>query len=154
SYSQADFSVPSCLPSGSIFHAWQFRGARVRDMSEVTSLVKSIRADDPEASAQLLTLVYDELRRLAARRLAREAPGQTIQATARAHEASRRLVGDKEGQQWGGRGPFFAAAVEAMRRILVERARRERSLKRGGALVRHQLEEAELMAPDPREDLL
>jgi RNA polymerase sigma factor (TIGR02999 family) len=123
-------------------------------MSDVTALLDAIQSGDPEAPAQLLPLVYNELRRLAAHRLAREAPGLTLDATALVHEAYLRLVGDQSRQQWDSRGHFFAAAAEAMRRILVENARRKRSLKRGGALVRRELDEAELLAPQPREDLL
>jgi RNA polymerase sigma factor (TIGR02999 family) len=123
-------------------------------MSDVTVLLDAIRSGDPEAPAQLLPLVYDELRRLAARRLAHEAPGQTLQPTALVHEAYLRLVGDGRGQHWDGRGHFFAAAAEAMRCILVENARRKRTLKRGGALVRRELDAAALLAPEPREDLL
>src|SRR4051794_6195847 len=123
-------------------------------MSEVTVLLDAIQTGDPEAPAELLPLVYDELRRLAAHRLSREAPGQTLQPTALVHEAYLRLVGAGRGQQWAGRGHFFAAAAEAMRRILVESARRKRTLKRGGALGRRELDAAELLAPEPREDLL
>jgi RNA polymerase sigma factor (TIGR02999 family) len=123
-------------------------------MSEVSVLLKAIDSDDPEASAQLLPFVYDELRRLAAQRLAHEPAGQTLQPTALVHEVYLRLVGDKEGTHWQGRGHFFAAAAEAMRRILVENARRKRSLKRGGRRRRRPLEEAELLAPEPREDVL
>ena len=117
-------------------------------MSDVTLLLDAIQSDDPEASAQLLPIVYEELRRLAARRLAHEAPGQTLDATALVHEAYLRLVGDKAGARWDSRGHFFAAAAEAMRRILIENARRKRTLKRG------ELDEAELLTPEPREDLL
>ena len=92
-------------------------------MSDVTRLLDAAAAGDPRAAADLLPLVYDELRRLAATRLAEEKPGQTLQATALVHEAYLRLVGDAQPQDWGGRGHFFAAAAEAMRRILVERAR-------------------------------
>jgi RNA polymerase sigma factor (TIGR02999 family) len=123
-------------------------------MSDVTVLLDAIQSGDPEAPAQLLPLVYEELRRLAARRMAHEAPGQTLDATALVHEAYLRLVGNHTGAHWQGRGHFFAAAAEAMRRILVENARRKRSLKRGGGLVRRELDEAELLAPEPREDLL
>jgi RNA polymerase sigma factor (TIGR02999 family) len=123
-------------------------------MSDVTVVLDAVQSGDPEASAQLLPLVYEELRRLARHRLAHEAPGQTLQPTALVHEAYLRLVGEGRGQHWDGRGHFFAAAAEAMRRILVENARRKRTLKRGGARVRRELEEAELAAPEPREDLL
>jgi RNA polymerase sigma factor (TIGR02999 family) len=122
-------------------------------MNDVTQLLNGIEGGDPHSSAQLLSLVYDELRRLAAHRLAHEGPGQTLQPTALVHEAYLRLVGDRAGAQWDGRKHFFAAA-EAMRRILVENARRKRSIKRGGEMTRRVLDEAELLAPEPREDLV
>jgi RNA polymerase sigma factor (TIGR02999 family) len=123
-------------------------------MSDVTSLLNALQPDDPAAAAELLPLVYDDLRRLAARRLAREAPGQTLQPTALVHEAYLRLMRGQAGGRWDGRGHFFAAAAETMRRILVENARRKRSLKHGGGLVRQDLDEAELQVPEPREDLV
>jgi RNA polymerase sigma factor (TIGR02999 family) len=123
-------------------------------MSDVTSILSAIGQGDPHAAEQLLPLVYEELRRLAAQRLAREAPGQTLQATALVHEAYLRLVGTGREQDWDGRGHFFAAAAEAMRRILVERVRRKRSLKHGGGHVREELDEVGLAAPEPVEDLL
>jgi RNA polymerase sigma factor (TIGR02999 family) len=123
-------------------------------MSDVTVLLDAIQTGDPEAPAQLLPLVYDELRRLAAHRLAHESPGQTLQPTALVHEAYLRLVGAGHGQQWAGRGHFFAAAAEAMRRILVDNARRKRAVKHGGILERRELDAAELLAPEPREDLV
>src|SRR6059036_3543918 len=101
-------------------------------MTEVTRILSAIEQGDPHAAAQLLPLVYDELRQLAARRLAQEQPGQTLQATALVHEAYLRLVDVDKAQTWDSRGHFFAAAAEAMRRILVERARSRRRLKRGG----------------------
>jgi RNA polymerase sigma factor (TIGR02999 family) len=101
-------------------------------MNEVTRILDAIGQGDSCASAQLLALVYDELRRLAAQRMAQERPGQTLQPTALVHEAYLRLVGSGEERHWDSRGHFFAAAAEAMRRILVENARRKRSLKRGG----------------------
>src|SRR5437588_10553081 len=101
-------------------------------MNEVTCILEAIGQGDPRAAAQLLPLVYDELRRLAARRLAQEKPGQTLQATALVHEAYLRLVGADTKQPWASRGHFFAAAAEAMRRIVVEQARRKRGLKYGG----------------------
>ena len=100
-------------------------------MSEVTRILSAIEHGDPHAAEQLLPLVYDELRQLAAQKLAREKPGQTLQATALVHEAYLRLVGVTTGQHWDSRGHFFAAAAEAMRRILVESARRHRTQKRG-----------------------
>jgi RNA polymerase sigma factor (TIGR02999 family) len=123
-------------------------------MSDVTVVLDAIQSGDPEAPAQLLPLVYEELRRLASHRLAHEAPGQTLEPTALVHEAYLHLVGEERGQHWQGRGHFFAAAAEAMRRILVENARRKRALKHGGALVRRELDEAALLAPEPREDLV
>ncbi len=123
-------------------------------MNEVTQILQAIEQGDPHAAHQLLPLVYEELRRLAARRLSSEAPGQTIQATALVHEAYLRLVGTSKEQHWDSRGHFFAAAAEAMRRILVEAVRRKRSLKQGGGRVQEELDEASLAAPEPVEDLL
>src|SRR5712672_3648600 len=101
-------------------------------MSEITRILSAIEQGDPSAAEQLLPLVYEELRRLAGRKLAREAPGQTLQATGLVHEAYLRLVGQNEQSHWNSRGHFFAAAAEAMRRILVDQARRKASSKRGG----------------------
>src|SRR5262249_28013994 len=101
-------------------------------MSEVTQILAAIERGDAHAAEQLLPLVYDELRKLAAQRLAQEKPGQTLQATALVHEAYVRLVDVDQAQHWTGRGHFFAAAAEAMRRILVENARRKKRQKRGG----------------------
>lgn len=123
-------------------------------MNEVTQLLNAAPAGDPHAAEQLLPLVYDDLRRLAARRLAHEPPGQTLDPTALIHEAYLRLVGSDQKGYWDSKGHFFAAAAEAMRRILVENARRKMCLKRGGRLERRELEEAILLAPQPREDLL
>jgi RNA polymerase sigma factor (TIGR02999 family) len=123
-------------------------------MSDVTVVLDAIRAGDPETPAQLLPLVYEELRQLATHRLAHETPGHTLQPTDLVHEAYLRLVGDSRGQHWDGRDHFFAAAAEAMRRILVENARRKRTLKRGRGLMRKELDEALLLSPEPREDLL
>jgi RNA polymerase sigma factor (TIGR02999 family) len=123
-------------------------------MSEVTQILHAITEGDPAAASQLLPLVYDELRKLAAQKIARETPGQTLQPTALVHEAYLRLVGQDEGQPWDGRGHFFAAAAEAMRRILVESARQKGSLKRGGDRDRVDVVEGLLAAPEPREDLV
>src|SRR5262250_184517 len=101
-------------------------------MSEVTHILSTIEQGDPHAAAQLLPLVYDELRKLAAQRLARESPGQTLEATALVHEAYLRLVDVEKAQHWNSRGHFFAACAEAMRRILIDNARRKKRLKRGG----------------------
>jgi RNA polymerase sigma factor (TIGR02999 family) len=123
-------------------------------MADVTQLLSAIEQGDRHAASQLLPVVYDELRRLAMHRLAHEAPGQTLEPTALVHEAYLRLVGgDREGH-WDGRGHFFAAAAEAMRRILVESARRKKSLKRGGERARQDLDENLPAAPELREDLL
>jgi RNA polymerase sigma factor (TIGR02999 family) len=123
-------------------------------MSEVTRLLSAIDQGDPGAAGQLLPLVYDELRRLAVQRLAQEKPGQTLQPTALVHEAYLRLVGGHEEEDWSGRGHFFAACAEAMRRILVENARRKHRRKRGGDRSRLDLDGVQLAAPEPREDLL
>jgi RNA polymerase sigma factor (TIGR02999 family) len=110
-------------------------------MNEVTRILSAIDQGDPSAAERLLPLVYDELRRLAAQRLAQEKPGQTLQATALVHEAYLRLVDADQAQHWNSRGHFFAAAAEAMRRILVDTARRKQSKKRGGDRVRLDLED-------------
>jgi RNA polymerase sigma factor (TIGR02999 family) len=123
-------------------------------MSEVTRILGAIEHGEPHAAEQLLPLVYNELRRLAAEKLAQERPGQTLQATALVHEAYLRLVDVAAAQHWNSRGHFFAAAAEAMRRILVEDARRKRSLKRGGARHRVNLDEAVSYAQEPADDLL
>ena len=121
-------------------------------MADVTRVLDAIEHGDAHAAEQLLPLVYDELRRLAAARLADEKPGQTLQATALVHEAYMRLVNGEKAQYWNSRGHFFAAAAEAMRRILVEAARRKHRLKHGGALRRVKL--ADAAAPPPAEDVL
>jgi RNA polymerase sigma factor (TIGR02999 family) len=123
-------------------------------MSEVTPILKAIEQGDPHAAAQLLPLVYEELRRLAADKLARETPGQTLQPTALVHEAYLRLVGAEQGQHWNSRGHFFAAAAEAMRRILVENARRKQRVRHGGGRKRLALDEACSVAQPPDDDLL
>jgi RNA polymerase sigma factor (TIGR02999 family) len=122
-------------------------------MSEVTRILSAIEQGDPHAADQLLPLVYGELRKLAARRLAQERPGQTLDATALVHEAYLRLVGAEEARRWDSRGHFFAAAAEAMRRILVEAARRKRRLKHGGGRVREG-DDQDLVAPERPERLL
>jgi RNA polymerase sigma factor (TIGR02999 family) len=123
-------------------------------MSEVTRILSAIERGEPGAAGELLPLVYQELRRLAAQKLKREAPGQTLQPTALVHEAYLRLVGAGAEPHWDGRGHFFAAAAEAMRRILVESARRKQSAKHGGGLRRHDATEVPLAAPERAEDLL
>src|SRR5436189_1384255 len=111
-------------------------------MSEVTRVLSAIEGGDPHAAEQLLPLVYQELRQLAAQKLAQESPGQTLQATALVHEAYLRLVDVEKAQRWDSRRHFFAAAAEAMRRILVDKARRKRTVKHGGRHVRIDLDEA------------
>jgi RNA polymerase sigma factor (TIGR02999 family) len=123
-------------------------------MSELPQILDAIAAGDPDAASQLLPLVYNELRTLAAQKLAGETPGQTLQPTALVHEAYLRLTGENKEQHWDSRGHFFAAAAEAMRRILVERARQKASLKRGGDRDRVDVAEGLLAAPEPREDIL
>jgi RNA polymerase sigma factor (TIGR02999 family) len=123
-------------------------------MNEVTRILCAVGDGDPRAADQLLPLVYDELKKLAAQRMAREAPGQTLDATALVHEAYLRLVDVGQAQSWNGRGHFFAAAAEAMRRILVERARGKATRKRGGQRGRVPLDEALLATDDRADDLL
>jgi RNA polymerase sigma factor (TIGR02999 family) len=124
-------------------------------MSDVTRILSAIEQGDPSAAEQLLPLVYDELRKLAAAKLAQEKPGQTLQATALVHEAYLRLVGGAHPQDWDGRGHFFAAAAESMRRILVEAARRKGRVRHGGGRCRVDLDEAVLApAADSSHELL
>jgi RNA polymerase sigma factor (TIGR02999 family) len=123
-------------------------------MKEVTSILSAIEAGDPRAAADLLPLVYDELRKLAAARLAHELPGHTLQPTALVHEAYLRLVGEEEGPHWDNRGHFFAAAAEAMRRILVESARRKQRAKHGGSLRRVDLDDQDVPVRPPPEEIL
>jgi RNA polymerase sigma factor (TIGR02999 family) len=122
-------------------------------MSEVTRILSAIDGGDPHAAEQLLPLVYDELRQLAAAKLARETPGHTLQATALVHEAYLRLVDTDKVQRWDSRGHFFAAAAEAMRRILIDNARRKQADKHGGGWQRHELLETELAIDSTGSDL-
>ncbi len=123
-------------------------------MHEVTRILCAIEHGDPQAAEQLLPLVYDELRRLAAEKMAQERPGQTLQATALVHEAYVRLVDVEKAQHWNSRGHFFAAAAEAMRRILVERARRKSRDKQGADLPRHDVNIVEPAVDGPDPDIL
>jgi RNA polymerase sigma factor (TIGR02999 family) len=123
-------------------------------MNEVTRILSDVEQGDPHAAEQLLPLVYDELRKLAAQKLAQEAPGQTLQATALVHEAYLRLVDVEKAQHWDSRGHFFAAAAEAMRRILIEKVRRKKSQKHGGHAERVPLDQVEIALPPPDDDLL
>lgn len=123
-------------------------------MNEVTRILSDLAHGDGHAAAQLLPLVYDELRRLAATRLAAEPSGNTLQPTALVHEAYLRLVGTPDGDHWNHRGHFFAAAAEAMRRILIEQARRKATTRHGGGLQRQVLDPDAAASPEPHEDLL
>jgi len=123
-------------------------------MSDVTRILSQIESGDPSAAEQLLPLVYDELRKLAAAKLAQEQPGQTLQATALVHEAYLRLVGDGPEQDWNSRGHFFGAAAEAMRRILVEQARRKDRVRHGGDRQRIELADAALARVPDAETIL
>src|SRR5205809_4120464 len=123
-------------------------------MSDVTRILSQIEQGDPQAAEQLLPLVYDELRKLAAAKMAQEKPGQTLQATALVHEAWLRMVGNDGPSSWGSRGHFFGAAAEAMRRILVERARKRERIRHGGKLERVDLENVTLATNDKEETVL
>jgi RNA polymerase sigma factor (TIGR02999 family) len=123
-------------------------------MTDITRILSAIEQGDPLAAEQLLPLIYEELRKLAAQRLAREKPGQTLQATALVHEVYLRLIDVDQAPQWNSRGHFFGAAAEAMRRILVDRARHKGSRKRGGELARQDLDGLEIALPEIPEDLL
>jgi RNA polymerase sigma factor (TIGR02999 family) len=123
-------------------------------MSDVTRILSAVEAGDPHAAEQLLPLVYQELRRLAAEKMAQENPGQTLQATALVHEAYVRLVGAGDDPHWNSRGHFFGAAAEAMRRILIDQARQKQTLRRGGGRQRQDLEHLPILAPEPALDVL
>jgi RNA polymerase sigma factor (TIGR02999 family) len=135
------------LPLG-IANVW------VPPMNDVTRVLSAIEQGDPHAAEQLLALVYDELRKLAAQKLAQEKPGQTLEATALVHEAYLRLVETKKARHWDSRGHFFAAAAEAMRRILIDQARRKQSQRQGSGRKRQPLERVEITAPEPSLDVL
>ena len=122
-------------------------------MSDVTQLLSAIEADDPKAADQLLPLVYEELHKLAAAKMAQEKPGQTLQATALVHEAWLRLAGSDQ-QQWRGRSHFFGAAAEAMRRILIDKARQKASLKRGQEQSPEELHESQIEMMAPADEIL
>jgi RNA polymerase sigma factor (TIGR02999 family) len=126
----------------------------LQPMSEVTRILSAIEQGDPQAAELLLPLVYGELRKLAAQRMEREAPGQTLEATALVHEAYLRLVDVQKVQHWNSRGHFFAAAAEAMRRILVEQARRKGRMKRGGDNERVDLDAVEIALEGPADDIV
>ena len=123
-------------------------------MEDVTRLLQSMKDGNPQAASELLPLVYDELRKVARKKLARESPGQTLDATALVHEAYVRMVGSGADREYAGRGHFFAVAAEAMRHILVDKARRKRREKRGGGRNRIALTEAQPAPPDAADDLL
>jgi RNA polymerase sigma factor (TIGR02999 family) len=132
----------------------RFSYPSVPPMNEVTRILSSAEQGDPHTAERLLPLVYDELRKLAAYKLAQEQPGQTLQPTALVHEAYLRLVETDTAQRWDCRGHFFAAAAEAMRRILVEQARRRKAAKRGGQAGREELHESAIVAPEPDDEVL
>src|SRR5262249_40891906 len=144
-------TAPGGYTAGNICLAPLSTGAA---MSEVTRILSAIDQGDPTAASQLLPLVYEELRKLAAARLAQEGPGQTLQPTALVHEAYPRLVDVDQAQPFNSRGHFFAAAAEAMRRILIDNARRKGRQKRGGGRAREDLDQASLVAPEGSLDLL
>jgi RNA polymerase sigma factor (TIGR02999 family) len=123
-------------------------------MKDLTQILHSIEQGDQHAAEQLLPVVYDELRKLAAQKLAQEKPGQTLEATALVHEAYIRLVDTERAQHWDSRGHFFAAAAESMRRILIENARKKQRLKRGGGLERVDLDQIHLTVDNPSDDLI
>ena len=123
-------------------------------MNEITQILQRIQKGEPSAAEALLPLVYEELRKLAAQKMAQETPGQTLQPTALVHEAYLRLVDVEQRQRWDGRGHFFAAAAEAMRRILVERARRKRAVKHGGGRRRLDADTVAIVAPENEDDLV
>lgn len=123
-------------------------------MSDITQILEQIEQGDTSAAEDLLPLVYEELRKLASARMARESPGHTLQATALVHEAYVRLVDTDQAGHWDSRGHFFAAAAEAMRRILVEAARRKSSRRHGGDMVRREFDASLLTAPEPSDELL
>jgi RNA polymerase sigma factor (TIGR02999 family) len=123
-------------------------------MNEVTRILSAIEQGDLHAAEQLLPLVYEELRKLATQKLVQEAPGQTLQATALVHEAYLRLVDVEQAQSWDSRGHFFAAAAEAMRRVLIDHARRRQSQRRGGVAERRSLESLEAAIPASDDELL
>jgi RNA polymerase sigma factor (TIGR02999 family) len=145
---------PERLASEGVFLSRpDFGGHMLDGMADVTRLLDAAAAGDSKAAAELLPLVYDELRKLAAVRMAEEKPGQTLQATALVHEAYVRLVGPADAPKWNGRGHFFAAAAEAMRRILIDHARRHATAKRGGGRKRVPLADGHQVA-DSHEDLI
>ena len=146
--------MPAHQVRGVPFAVAQLTAYILSDMADLTQLLDAAAAGDPNAAAELLPLVYDELRKLASARMAEENPGQTLQATALVHEAYLRLVGTDSAPQWSGRGHFFAAAAEAMRRILIEAARRKGRAKRGGGAARVDLDDLLTRAAPPLDDIL
>src|SRR5262249_47056686 len=149
------FNNPAARPGGVVSGCWRLSEELFSvTMHDVTHILSAIEQGDAQAAAQLLPLVYDELRKLAAQKLAAEKPGQTLQATALVQGGYLGLVGGAPGQPWDNRGPFFAAAAEAMRRILVENARRKRGLKHGGDRRRQPLDPDGIAAPEAADDLL
>jgi RNA polymerase sigma factor (TIGR02999 family) len=146
-------SHPAQILAGEICWRTTPGGGRLASVSDVTRMIEAIRQGDPKAADELLPLVYEELRKLAACKMANEAAGNTLQPTALVHEAWLRLVGN-ENPKFAGRAHFFAAAAEAMRRILIDRARRKRALCHGGGQVRVDIQEIDLASPDADEQML
>ena len=137
-----------------IFSQTAANGPSLRRVSDITRVIEAVQRGDAKAADELLPLVYEELRKLATQKLAQEAPGQTLQATALVHEAYLRLVDVERAQHWNSRGHFFAAAAEAMRRILVDNARRKQSKKRGGDRVRLDLDQLAAATSEGSDDVL
>jgi RNA polymerase sigma factor (TIGR02999 family) len=152
--SEASQGKTICVALSSVWQCVFRTGMIYHSMPDLTRILSSIEQGDTEAAAQLLPLVYDELRKLAALKMAQEKPGQTLQATALVHEAYLRVVGTEKVQSWDSRRHFFAAAAEAMRRILIDNARHKRSEKGGGGLKRHDLDDVELTLGAPADGLL
>ena len=145
--------MPKASTTGSIFSLHHNPVDMIGFITHVTQILEAVQRGDPKAADQLLPLVYEELRKLAAARMAKEAAGQTLQPTALVHEAWLRLAGTQT-QEWQGRAHFFAAAAEAMRRILIDRARRKRAVRHGGGQQRVHFQEVDLACPTPDDELL
>jgi RNA polymerase sigma factor (TIGR02999 family) len=148
-----EFGALACPEAGQIFWQAAARGDSLCCVSDVTRVIEAIQHGDPKAADELLPLVYEELRKLAASKMANEAAGNTLQPTALVHEAWLRLVGN-DNPKFAGRAHFFAAAAEAMRRILIDRARRKCALRHGGGQVRLDIQEIDLASPDADDQLL
>jgi RNA polymerase sigma factor (TIGR02999 family) len=147
--------VTSRAGGNCVARIWQYIASRIMNaLTDVTQILSQVEEGDPQAADKLLTLVYDELRKLATVKMVQEKPGQTLQATALVHEAYIRLIDVEKAQHWNSRGHFFGAAAEAMRRILLNRARDKGRMKRGGHLQRLDLDKIEIATDTPDDDLL